>query len=139
MTTVLFCGSREIGNGLALREAARVIKLELDRLNYTNDIVVHGGAKGIDTLVDTLARGRGFLPRIVTPNYRLWPGRVAPLKRDQEMVDQSDYVVAIWNGVSKGTKYTVNLAIDSGKEVRLYRLENSTKSATFSLPMERLK
>ena len=39
------------------------------------------------------------------------------------MVALCDAVLVIWDGVSKGTKYTADFAVKAGKEVHIIRLE----------------
>lgn len=41
------------------------------------------------------------------------------LSRDRVMVEQCDLCIAIWNGVSRGTKYTYDYAVKLGKKARL--------------------
>ncbi len=46
------------------------------------------------------------------------------LARDRYMVDNSDFVLAIWNGVHEGgTYYTIRYATEQKKEVRLISLK----------------
>ena len=122
---VLFTGSRELGGATSLKLAGRAAVTEISALKPGTDTIIHGGARGFDSLVDFIAKSRGFEPRVITPNYRLWPGRIAPIKRDEEMLRMSDRVVAFWNGVSNGTKATVNFAVDEKKPVRLYTIKNT--------------
>ena len=42
-----------------------------------------------------------------------------PLKRNETMVDLSDSVLVIWDGVSKGTQYTINYATKKNKAIRI--------------------
>lgn len=39
------------------------------------------------------------------------------MKRNKYMVDNSDVVIAVWNGLKSGTGNTVNYAVKSGKKV----------------------
>jgi hypothetical protein len=40
--------------------------------------------------------------------------------RNQRLVDACDVLVAFWDGASKGTRATVDRALDSGKEVHVF-------------------
>ncbi len=40
--------------------------------------------------------------------------------RNQRLVDACDVLVAFWDGSSKGTRTTVERALDSGKEVHVF-------------------
>ena len=80
------------------------------------DIIISGGANGVDTLAEQYADKHRITKLIVRPEYKRY-GRAAPLKRNEQMVDMCDEVLVIWDGVSKGTKYTVDYAHKSGKKV----------------------
>ena len=58
--------------------------------------------------------------RILRSRYELY-GRAAPLKRNEEMVTLCDAVLAIWDGASKGTKYTIDFAKKNDKALFLVR------------------
>ena len=78
------------------------------------DLIISGGAKGMDMLAEQYADAHGIEKLIVRPQYEKY-GRAAPIKRNEEMVDACDAVLAIWDGESKGTKYTLNYARKKGK------------------------
>jgi hypothetical protein len=40
--------------------------------------------------------------------------------RNQRLIDACDVLVAFWDGSSKGTRNTVERALDSGKEVHVF-------------------
>jgi len=80
------------------------------------DTIISGGAAGVDTLAERLADARRISKIILRPRYDLY-GRGAPLRRNREMVDMADGVLVIWDGVSRGTKYTVDYAKKMGKPV----------------------
>lgn len=82
-------------------------------------MLVSGGAVGVDTLAEEYARQHGLPIRVIRPNYALY-GRKAPLVRNRQIVEFSDLVIALWDGSSTGTVYTVNYAQERGVPVRLY-------------------
>ncbi len=81
--------------------------------------IVSGGAKGIDTLARDYAKRNGLKFTEFLPRYDLYPGKVAPLKRNEEIAIYADAAVAFWDGESRGTVYTVNLFQKLDKKVRL--------------------
>lgn len=81
--------------------------------------IVSGGATGIDTLAEKWADNHKMSKTIVRPEYSKY-GRKAPLIRNREIVKRADVIVAIWDGKSSGTKFTIDYAKEVGKEVRLY-------------------
>ena len=80
--------------------------------------VISGGAGGIDSLAEQYADLHRLSKYILRPRYDLY-GRAAPLKRNRQMVDMADYVLVIWDGRSKGTKYTLDYAKKANKQVLL--------------------
>lgn len=82
------------------------------------DSIISGGANGIDTLAERYADEHRMSKIILRPQYDRYK-RAAPLKRNEQMVDLADEVLVIWDGVSKGTAYTIRYAEKQGKPVRV--------------------
>ena len=80
------------------------------------DLIISGGANGVDTLAEQYADKYRISKVIVHPDYARY-GKAAPLKRNEVMVDMCDEVLVIWDGVSKGTKFTIDNAKKKGKRV----------------------
>ena len=80
------------------------------------ELIISGGAKGIDTLAEQYADAHGIEKLIIRPQYDRF-GRAAPIKRNEQMVDACDVVLAIWDGESRGTRYTLDYARKKGKEI----------------------
>lgn len=78
--------------------------------------IVSGGARGVDTLAKAFASRQGIKLTEFLPQYELY-GRAAPLKRNQEIAAYADQLLALWDGVSKGTAYTVKCFERLGKKV----------------------
>lgn len=91
----------------------------------TDDVteIVSGGAIGVDTCAAEYAKANGIKLTVFLPEYNLY-GRSAPLIRNRQIVDYADAVIAFWDGVSTGTKYTVDYAQQMKKRVRLLRRIN---------------
>lgn len=80
------------------------------------DTIISGGANGVDTLAEEYADKNRISKLIMRPAYARY-GKGAPLKRNEEMVKLADAVLVIWDGKSRGTKYTADFAKKVGKEV----------------------
>lgn len=78
--------------------------------------IVSGGAKGADNLAERFADEYKIKKVIFKPNYAKYK-KGAPLMRNKQIVDYADKVVAFWDGESKGTKYTIDYARKTGKQV----------------------
>jgi hypothetical protein len=79
---------------------------------YPAQTWVHGGAKGFDEQVEKFAKNMGLRTMVIPPDYQTYGGSAAPLKRDEEIVRNSDMLVAMWDGrTTGGTWYTVTKAV----------------------------
>ena len=79
------------------------------------DLIISGGAVGIDTLAEEYADQKRISKLILRPRYDLY-GRAAPIRRNEEMVDLADEVLVIWDGKSKGSAATVSYAKKKNKK-----------------------
>ena len=82
------------------------------------ELIISGGASGIDTLAEKFADKHRISKLVIYPNYKLY-GKAAPLKRNEIMVDIADDILIIWDGKSRGTKYTVEYAKKKNKNVNI--------------------
>ncbi len=81
-------------------------------------VIISGGAIGVDLCARLNAHLCDFRLIEFLPNWKKY-GRRAGAIRNQLIVDEADRVVAFWDGSSKGTQITVNMAKKAGKEVEL--------------------
>lgn len=78
-------------------------------LPFVPKMIVSGGAKGADTYAREYAM-KNNIPLIeFLPDYRKY-GRKAPLMRNLQIVDNCDFLLAFWDGKSRGTKFTIDYA-----------------------------
>jgi len=82
------------------------------------DTIISGGACGIDALAEQYADVHGLKKIVVRPQYDRYR-RAAPLMRNEQMVDMADEVLVIWDGISKGSIYTIQYAERVGKPIRV--------------------
>ena len=85
------------------------------------DVIISGGAGGIDTLAEQYADAHRISKYILRPKYNLY-GKAAPLKRNEEMIKMADMVLVIWDGVSKGAQYTVKYAEKVNKKAIIIKV-----------------
>ena len=90
------------------------------------DLIISGGARGIDRIAERYADEKGISKLVLRPNYRLY-GKAAPIKRNEVMVALADALIIVWDGVSRGTKYTLEYAKKKGKPVTLVLYEKKDK------------
>ena len=68
--------------------------------------IVSGGAKGIDTCAREYALSHDIKLTEFLPEYSRY-GRGAPLKRNLQIIEYADVVIAFWDRQSKGTKNVI--------------------------------
>jgi hypothetical protein len=82
--------------------------------------VVTGGASGVDAAAGDAARERSLGLLQLRPRFEETTDPGASGRRNQELVDAADILVAFWDGQSSGTRRTVDRAIESGREVHVF-------------------
>ena len=83
------------------------------------DLIISGGAIGVDKLAEEYADKKGIKKLILYPEYELY-GKSAPLIRDKLIVDHADLVIAVWDGASRGTEFTISYAKRRGVPCEIY-------------------
>ncbi len=85
--------------------------------------VVSGGAKGVDHAAEQYAKENDIPLEVHLPDYEKY-GKGAPLVRNKLIVDSADFVLAIWDGKSQGTKFVIDYCTKQGKphEVRIVKI-----------------
>ena len=96
----------------------------LSELGITDCEIVSGGCKGADISGEKFAEAHGFEVVRFLPDWRSY-GRSAGIRRNAEMVNyisqfECSLVIAFWNGQSRGTKFTIELARKKGIPVYIY-------------------
>lgn len=81
-------------------------------------IIISGGARGVDRIAEEAALRRGLDCVVFPANWEEY-GKSAGYLRNAEIVDSADRVVAFWDGESKGTKHTINLALAKKKNLEV--------------------
>ena len=81
--------------------------------------IVTGGAKGIDACAENYAKQNGIKLTVFKPEYEKY-GRGAPLKRNIQIIDYSDLVIAFWDGNSRGTKYVIDNCKKKNRKIKIF-------------------
>ncbi len=81
--------------------------------------IISGGAKGADSLAERYAAEKKYPLKVIMPEWEEF-GKSAGYRRNVQIVEQSDEIIAFWDGNSKGTAHTIKIAEDSGKSVYTY-------------------
>lgn len=72
------------------------------------DIIIHGGAIGVDDIAKMYSEENNVTQVIIRPIY---PNKKEYyLHRNAEMIGMCDRVIAFWDGDSRGTEFTIRYA-----------------------------
>lgn len=88
--------------------------------NFTE--VISGTARGVDTLGERYAFEIGVPVAIFPPDWDTL-GKGAGFVRNKEMADRADALVAVWDGVSKGTAHMISVMQSQQKPVFIYNIK----------------
>ena len=97
-----------------------LLKKTLDELYPQIDLIVSGGASGADSLAERYAKEEGIRTLIFKPDWKKF-GRAAGMIRNKDIVENSDIVIAFWDGVSRGSKNSIDYAIKLNKKLKIVR------------------
>ena len=122
---LLITGSRKFDNYKVLKQAIEEVqKLQGEKIT----IVLHGGAKGADTLAQSWAEENKVPTQIIKPDYKKYNGNTAPLIRNKELVKLADCTLALYTkDRTGGTWYTSQETIKAGKPLYEYLTTNKLK------------
>ena len=80
--------------------------------------VVSGGAAGVDSLGEDWATNEWVPLRVFGPDWGRY-GKSAGFRRNEQMGDYADALVALWDGQSRGTKHMIEYMRSLGKPVHV--------------------
>ena len=83
------------------------------------DLIISGGARGADRLAEQYAKQHTIPIKIF---YAEWDkyGKSAGYRRNIDIINEAEMVIAFWDGKSKGTKHSIDLAKKQGKLISVY-------------------
>jgi hypothetical protein len=110
---IIIAGSRNFND-------YNLLKSSCDNLltQFTNIEIVSGTARGADKLGERYAREKGYDIKEFPANWDKF-GKRAGYIRNDEMAQYADWLIAFWDGTSKGTKHMIDLANKRGIKVEI--------------------
>ena len=99
---IIIAGSRNITEYDIVDDA--INKALSKKFMENNFEIISGGARGVDTLAIEYAQNNDIKYYVIKPKYRSYNDKSAPIRRNTEMAEVGDALIAIWDGHSKGTK-----------------------------------
>jgi len=122
---VIIAGSRGFSNYKLLKEKCNEYLRE-KRKEY-NIIIISGGARGADTLGEKYAQDEGFSLEVFPANWNKF-GKSAGFRRNEQMAEVADALIAFWDGKSHGTKHMIEIMENKKLLVRVVNYETSDKA-----------
>lgn len=118
---VIIAGSRGISSMHLLNETMKDLNWEITE-------VVSGKAKGPDKLGEIWAIRRGIKVKDFPADWD-GLGKSAGYVRNKQMAEYADACVVLWDGVSKGSKHMIDLALSQGLKVyvRVFKHDSFSK------------
>ena len=99
---VIIAGSRSVNNYDHIERAIELSQFKISQ-------VISGTARGVDQLGEKWADLHNIPVKRFPADWGEY-GKSAGYKRNEEMADYADAVIAIWDGISKGTNHMINIA-----------------------------
>ena len=121
---VIIAGSRGFSNYRLLREQCN--KYLREKKKTSNIIIVSGHARGADTLGEKYAQDEGFDLEIYPAQWKKL-GKQAGYRRNEQMAEVADALIAFWDGESKGTKHMIDIMNAKNLQVKVVEYETTNK------------
>lgn len=119
---ILVCGGRDYADRDCL---CYVLNLTLGELGAFT--VVQGDCRGADRMAGDWAIKHGMKVEVYPANWDVH-GKAAGFIRNKEMVEVADRVIAFWDGQSKGTAHTIELAQSRNIPVYVVKYKQGKKA-----------
>ena len=110
---VIIAGGRNFNDYNKLRNSCDKILS-----NQTEIEIVSGTANGADKLGERYATDNNYKLSVFPAEWDKY-GKSAGYKRNQQMAEYSDSLIAFWDGKSKGTKHMIDIARKLNLNVRV--------------------
>jgi predicted Rossmann fold nucleotide-binding protein DprA/Smf involved in DNA uptake len=111
-----------IAGSRTIRDMDTVTKAIMDS-GFSITAVVSGMAAGVDSLAVQYAIANGIEYIAMPADWS--QGRGAGYRRNEQMAEVADALIAVWDGISRGTMHMINIARKRGLKVYVYNLKDS--------------
>jgi hypothetical protein len=120
---VIIAGSRSFEDYELLREKCdKILEKILDR--FGEIIIVSGTARGADRLGERYANDRGYAIERYPAQWDTY-GKSAGYKRNAQMAENADALIAFPVGVTKGTQHMIKIATDARLHTRVIQSQGN--------------
>lgn len=114
---LIITGGRDFNDHGYLRSCCLPI---VDKLTIQHEVIIMSGhAKGADMLGEMLAHEQGLKLEIYPADWKAhW--RSAGFRRNEQMGDIANGLIAFWDGNSHGTQHMIEYAKNKGLDVHVF-------------------
>lgn len=99
---LIIAGSRNIAQISFIRQAMSIVQSKVEVTE-----IVSGNARGVDSLGEQFAKENNIPLKLFPADWNKY-GRAAGMRRNAEMAEYADGLLAIWDGISTGTNNMIN-------------------------------
>ena len=118
---VIVAGSRGFNDYRILKENCNNFLREKKKTD--NVIIVSGHARGADLLGEKYANDENLDLEVYPANWKKF-GTSAGFRRNEQMAEVADALIAFWDGKSHGTKHMIEIAKNKGLNVKVVEYVN---------------
>lgn len=98
---IIVAGSRTLTNHRLVEDFLLNFAMNIG-VKLSEVVIVSGGAKGVDSLGEAIARRHGIELKIFNANWNKYGKSAGPI-RNKDMAEYSTHLLLIWDGKSKGS------------------------------------
>lgn len=91
-------------------------------LEYEITEIISGGARGADQIGEQFAREQNKPLKVFPADWNKY-GKSAGYRRNEQMAEYGEQLIAFWDGKSKGTKHMIDLAVKNKLKVKVIMYE----------------
>jgi hypothetical protein len=112
---IIVAGSRVITSQALVEKAIR-------ESGFSISVLLSGHARGVDQLAEEWAKSNKICVELYPANWDLY-GKMAGPIRNGEMIEKAEGLVALWDGVSAGTRDVIKQATKNARRVFVFRTD----------------
>ena len=120
---VIIAGGRDFND---IHKVIERVDHHLSKCKHLDIEIVSGTASGADKMGEEYADLRDYKVAQFKPDWDKY-GKGAGYKRNAEMADYADALIAFWDGKSRGTMHMINIAKKKGLQVKVVEYIPTTK------------
>jgi len=116
---VLICGDRHWTD-------RHIICDMMSFFDISNTVIIHGGARGADTIAGDCAKELGIETIVYPADWNKYGRAAGPIRNKKMLGENPDYIVAFHDNIelSKGTKHMASIGRDAGIPVSVITTAN---------------